>query len=156
PPAPSDLEMANDRPDAHALGEWVDDVRAGRLPRREFLARLGALGVAPPVASALLASAGVAHAQPQSTYRPTRRGGGGALRLLFWQGPTLLIPHFASGAKDQEACWLFYEALARYDAEGNLAPVLAAAIPSRANGGIAGDGRSVTWTLKKDVRWHDG
>ncbi|MBV9891296.1 MAG: peptide ABC transporter substrate-binding protein, partial [Rhizobacter sp.] len=52
--------------------------------------------------------------------------------------------------------WLFYEALARYDAEANLAPVLAAAIPSRANGGIAADGRSVTWTLKKDVRWHDG
>ena len=150
--------MANDRPalDARALGEWADDVRAGRLPRREFVARLAALGVAVPVASALLSFAGVAQAQAQPSYRPTKRGGGGALKMLFWQGPTLLNPHFAIGAKDQEGCWLFYEALARYDADGNLAPVLAAAIPSRANGGIAADGRSVTWTLKKDVRWHDG
>jgi peptide/nickel transport system substrate-binding protein len=150
--------MANDRPalDDRALGEWAGDVRAGRLPRREFVARVAALGITPPVASALLAFAGIAHAQPQPAYKPTRRGGGGPLKLLFWQGPTLLNPHFAIGAKDQEGCWLFYEALARYDAEGNLAPVLAAAIPSRANGGIAADGRSVTWTLKKDVRWHDG
>jgi peptide/nickel transport system substrate-binding protein len=150
--------MANDRPalDVLALGEWADDVRAGRLPRREFVARLGALGVAVPVASALLAFSGVAHAQPQPAYKPTKRGGGGPLKMLFWQGPTLLNPHFAIGAKDQEGCALFYEPLARYDADGNLAPVLAAAIPSRANGGIAADGRSVTWTLKKDVRWHDG
>ncbi len=150
--------MANDRSalDARALGEWADDVRAGRLPRREFVGRLAALGVAAPAASALLAFAGVAHAQSQPAYKPTRRGGGGALKLLFWQGPTLLNPHFAIGAKDQEGCWLFYESLARYDADANLAPVLAAAIPSRANGGIAADGRSVTWTLKKGVRWHDG
>jgi peptide/nickel transport system substrate-binding protein len=152
--------MTNDRPalDERAFGEWADDVHAGRLSRREFVARLGALGIAAPIASALLASMGVAHAQPQPQplYKPTRRGGGGPLKLLFWQGPTLLNPHFAIGAKDQEGCWLFYEALARYDADGNLAPVLAAAIPSRANGGIAADGRSVTWTLKKDVRWHDG
>ena len=150
--------MANDRPalDACALGEWADDVRAGRLPRREFVARLAALGVAAPVASGLLAFAGVAHAQPQPAYKPIKRGGGGPLKMLFWQGPTLLNPHFGIGAKDQEAACLFYEALARYDADGNLVPVLAAAIPSRANGGIAADGRSVVWTLKKDVRWHDG
>jgi len=150
--------MANDRPalDACALGEWADDVRAGRLPRRDFVARLAALGVAAPVASGLLAFAGVAHAQPQPAYKPIKRGGGGPLKMLFWQGPTLLNPHFGIGAKDQEAACLFYEALARYDADGNLVPVLAAAIPSRANGGIAADGRSVVWTLKKDVRWHDG
>ena len=150
--------MANDRPalDALALGEWADDVRAGRLPRRELVARLAALGVAAPIASALLAFAGVAHAQPQPAYKPTKRGGGGPLKMLFWQGPTLLNPHFGIGAKDQEAACLFYEALARYDADGNLVPVLAAAIPSRANGGIGADGRSVVWTLKKDVRWHDG
>jgi peptide/nickel transport system substrate-binding protein len=104
----------------------------------------------------LLASAGVAHAQPQAAYKPSKRGGGGPLKMLFWQGPTLLNPHFAIGAKDQEGCCLFYEPLARYDPDGNLVPVLAAAIPSRANGGIAADGRSVTWTLKKEVRWHDG
>ena len=31
-----------------------------------------------------------------------KRGGGGALKLLWWQGPTLLNPHFATGTKDQD------------------------------------------------------
>ena len=131
-------------------------VKAGKMSRRGFVQKMIQLGLTVPLANAMLAHAGVALAQTKFEYKPTKRGGGGALKLLFWQGPTLLNPHFAIGAKDQEACWLFYEALARYDADANLAPVLAAAIPSRANGGIAADGRSVTWTLKKDVHWHDG
>jgi peptide/nickel transport system substrate-binding protein len=138
------------------LRGWIDDVRAGRLPRRSFVARLFALGIAAPVATALLAGAGVAHAATPSTYKPIRRGGGGALKLLFWQGPTLLNPHFATGAKDAEGAYLFYEPLARYDPEGDLVPLLAAEIPSRANGGIAADGRSTVWRIKKGVRWHDG
>ena len=138
------------------LRAWVDAVRVGRLARRDFVERMLGLGVAAPLATALLAAAGVAHAQPQQAYKPTRRGGGGPLKLLFWQGPTLLNPHFGIGAKDQEGAALFYEPLARYDADGNLVPVLAAEIPSRANGGIAADGRSTVWKLKKGVRWHDG
>ncbi len=89
-------------------------------------------------------------------YKPTQRGGGGALKLLFWQGPTLLNPHFGTGAKDLEGCRLFYESLMRYDADGGRVPVLAAEMPSRDNGGIAADGKSVVWTLKKGVSWHDG
>ncbi len=137
------------------LRALIEDVRAGRTDRRAFVARLAGLGLSAPLASLLLASAGVAQAEP-ATYKPTRRGGGGPLKLLFWQGTTLLNPHFGIGAKDQEGAALFYEALARYDADGNLVPLLAAEIPSRANGGIAADGRSTTWKLKKDVRWHDG
>src|SRR5580765_7191930 len=137
------------------LRALVEDVRAGRTERRDFVARLASLGFSAPFAALLLASAGVAQAQT-ATYKPTRRGGGGALKLLFWQGPTLLNPHFGIGAKDQEGSALFYEALVRYDPDGNLVPVLAAEIPSRANGGIAADGRSTVWKLKKGVRWHDG
>jgi peptide/nickel transport system substrate-binding protein len=37
-----------------------------------------------------------------------------------------------------------------------LTPVLAAEVPSRENGGLAADGLSVTWRIKRDVRWHDG
>ena len=137
------------------LRALVEDVRSERTDRRAFIARLAGLGISAPLASLLLASAGVAQAQP-APYKPTRRGGGGALKLLFWQGPTLLNPHFGIGAKDLEGSALFYEALARYDPDGNLVPVLAAEIPSRANGGIGADGRSTVWKLKKGVRWHDG
>jgi peptide/nickel transport system substrate-binding protein len=37
-----------------------------------------------------------------------------------------------------------------------LQPILAAEIPSIENGGLAQDGRSVTWKLKRGVKWHDG
>ena len=135
----------------------VAQVRNGELPRRDFIARMVALGVGVPLASAMLADA--AHAQggaSEPPYKPTKRGGGGPLRLLLWQGPTLLNPHFATGTKDQEGSRPFYESLARYDTDGVLVPVLAAEIPSRANGGIAADGLSTTWKLKKNVLWHDG
>src|SRR5207253_2357342 len=39
---------------------------------------------------------------------------------------------------------------------GNLAPILAAEIPSIQNGGLSADARSVTWKLKPGVKWHDG
>jgi peptide/nickel transport system substrate-binding protein len=137
------------------LRQQLAAVQAGSLPRREFISRMCALGLSAPLAGLMLMQAGAARgAEPP--YLPTRRGGGGALKLLFWQGPTLLNPHFANGTKDDEACQIFYEALARWDAEGNLVPVLAAQIPSRENGGLAADGRSVTWKLKQGVRWHDG
>ena len=34
--------------------------------------------------------------------------------------------------------------------------MLAAEIPSRENGGLAADGKSVTWKLKRGAKWHDG
>jgi peptide/nickel transport system substrate-binding protein len=144
--------------DETALRQALAGARHGTLPRRDFIARLAALGVAAPTAALLLAHAGAAQAQPApyKPFKPGQRGGGGALRLLFWQGPTLLNPHFASGTKDLDGCRLFHEALARYDPEGNLVPELAAEVPSRDNGGMAADGRSVLWKLKPGVQWHDG
>jgi len=138
------------------LRRWVAQVAEGRLQRREFLARLARLGLGPAVSSVLLA--GLAQAQPQPTpaYKPVKRGGGGLLKVLLWQGPTLLNPHFATGTKDADGARVFYEALARWDIDGELRPVLAAEIPSRASGGVAADGRSVTWKLKRGVKWHDG
>jgi len=127
-------------------------VRAGRVSRRAFVRRMVGFGLTAPLATQLLAHAGLA----QSDYKPTKAGGGGALKLLFWQAATLLNPHFAVGAKDSEGCRIFYEPLAAWDPEGNLIPVLAAEIPDIENGGIAADGMSVTWKLKKGVEWHDG
>jgi peptide/nickel transport system substrate-binding protein len=133
----------------------VERVRRGTLSRRGFVCRLAACGIAAPLAQLLLADAGLAQA-PSTPYKPTKRGGGGALRILMWQGPTLLNPHFATGAKDVDGASLFYEALIRYDIDGSPIPLLVAEIPTRANGGVAADGRSVTWKLKAGVTWHDG
>ena len=134
----------------------IDRVKKGSLSRRSFVRKMAAVGLAAPFATQLLAAGGVAMAQTRAAYKPTKRGGGGTLKVLWWQGPTLLNPHFAVGTKDQDGSRIFYEPLAAWDPEGNLKPKLAAEIPSRENGGLAADGKSVIWKLKRDVKWHDG
>lgn len=131
-------------------------VKAGSMSRRAFVRQMVALGLTAPLASQMLNYAGVARAETKSSYTPTKRGGGGALKVLWWQAPTLLNPHFAVGTKDQEASRIFYEPLAHWDPDGNLVPILAAEIPDTENDGLSRDGLTVTWKLKPNVRWHDG
>jgi len=139
------------------LRQLIGQVKAGRLSRRSFVQMMVGLGLTAPMAGQLLASAGVAQAQTKAAaYKPTKRGGGGPLKTLWWQGATLLNPHFATGTKDQDGSRIFYEPLASWDPDGNLSPNLAAEIPTLQNGGVSKDGRSVTWKLKKGVVWHDG
>jgi peptide/nickel transport system substrate-binding protein len=142
--------------DERELKTLLDEVEKGRLSRRRFVQTMVGLGLTAPMAAHLLAAAGVAQAQTKWTFNPTKRGGGGLVKTLWWQAPTLLNPHFANGTKDQDASRIFYEPLGAYDPDGNLTPVLAAEIPSPQNGGVAKDGLSVTWRLKKNVVWHDG
>ena len=78
------------------------------------------------------------------------------LRLLYWQAPTILNPHFSSGFKDSEASRITLEPLASFDAEGNMVLFLAAEEPTLENGGVSEDGRTVTWQLKEDILWSDG
>ncbi|CAM5216169.1 peptide ABC transporter substrate-binding protein [Bosea thiooxidans] len=134
----------------------VQNLKGGRLSRRSFIQKMAAVGITAPIASQILAWNGVAMANATLDYKPTKAGGGGPLKMLLWQAPTLLNPHFASGTKDQIASRIFYEPLAGWDKEGNLIPQLAAEVPSKANGGLSEDGTSVVWKLKKDVKWHDG
>ncbi len=138
------------------LRSMIAEVKAGRMTRRYFVQAMVGLGLTAPMAGQMLLSAGVAQAQPKAPYKPTKRGGGGPLKTLWWQGATLLNPHFAVGTKDQDGSRIFYEPLASWDPDGNLIPNLAAEIPSAQNGGVAKDGKSVTWHLKKGVAWHDG
>ena len=140
----------------HELRHMIGQVKAGILSRREFVQAMVALGLTAPLAGQMLASAGVAQAQSKMSYKPTKRGGGGALKALWWQGATLLNPHFAVGTKDQDGSRIFYEPLASWDPDGNLSATLAAEIPSTQNGGVSKDGKTVTWRLKKGVAWHDG
>jgi peptide/nickel transport system substrate-binding protein len=138
------------------LRELITQVKTGRLSRRGFVQMMVGLGLTAPLAAQMLASAGVAQAQSKLVYKPTKRGGGGALKTLWWQGATLLNPYFAVGTKDQDGSRIFYEPLAGWDPDGNLSAVLAAEIPTVQNGGLAKDGKSVVWKIKKGVQWHDG
>ena len=84
------------------------------------------------------------------------RGQGDLVRILYWQAPTILNPHFAQGDKDSSASSLVLEPLIHFDAAGEIVLALAAEIPSLENGGLSEDGTSVTWQLRDDVVWSDG
>jgi peptide/nickel transport system substrate-binding protein len=68
-----------------------------------------------------------------------------SLNTLLTEGPssTMLDP-------------LVYSFLLTFDDRGNLAPDLAAEVPSARNGGISADGRTITYRLRKNVVWQDG
>ncbi|HEV8636087.1 MAG TPA: peptide ABC transporter substrate-binding protein [Chloroflexota bacterium] len=83
-------------------------------------------------------------------------GAAGTLKLLYWQAPTILNLHLATGTKDQHAARIVIEPLMTYNPKGEFVPVLAAEVPSKANGGLSEDGKSVTYKLKKDLKWADG
>ncbi len=134
----------------------IEEVKSGKLSRRGFIDAMIGVGLTAPLAAQMLLHSGVARAQTASTYKPTKRGGGGALKVLWWQGATLLNPHFAVGTKDQDGSRIFYEPLAAWDNDGEMIPILAAEAPTRANGGISADGKTIIWKLKRNVTWHDG
>ena len=145
--------------DEHVIRELAGEVKCGRLSRRRFVRTMVGAGVTAAMANHILTAVGVApaggvaDAQPRT---PTRRGGGGTVRMLYWAAPTLLNPHLAVAPKDFESSQLFYEPLADIDTEGTVVPVLAAETPSVANGGVSPDGTWVQWRLKRGVSWHDG
>jgi peptide/nickel transport system substrate-binding protein len=138
------------------LRDLIEQVKCGKLTRRRFTSMMIGLGISGAIATQMLGCSGAALAQSLPAYKPTKRGGGGLLKLLWWQAPTLLNPHFSVGQKDIDAARIFYEPLAALDPDANLIPILAAEIPTVQNGGVARDGLSVTWKLKGNVTWHDG
>ena len=73
--------------------------------------------------------------------------------------PTSLDPLFAvqdAASVDQEVARLCFEPFFDIDAAGRRIPELLSAFPTRANGGISADGRSITYHLRHGVRWQDG
>jgi len=165
------------------VADLAEQYKAGRVTRRQFIARMASVGLGAPITASVLAACGsssknnntsgasnagtaaakttagaapAASAASASTFNPTKRGGGGTVKLLWWQAPTILNSHLANGTKDYDASRIFYEPLAEFDDNANLIRALAAEVPTLENGAVAKDGTSVTWKLKHGVTWHDG
>jgi len=69
-----------------------------------------------------------------------KRGDGGQLNILYWQAPTILNPHQATGTKDSDASRLVVEPLASWGADAKpVANAIAAEIPTVANGGVSAE-----------------
>ncbi len=105
-----------------------------------------------------LAFAACAQTAPAASPTPAaKRGAGDQLKILYWQAPTILNTHQATGTKDADAGRLILEPLASWGADAKpVANGLAAEIPTVDNGGVSKDFTTVTWKLRQGVKWSDG
>ena len=71
--------------DEQALRGLIANVKSGELSRRSFVQQMLALGLTAPMAGQMLAWSGLQATAGEGKfhYKPTKRGGGGALKVLF-------------------------------------------------------------------------
>jgi peptide/nickel transport system substrate-binding protein len=150
--------------------QMYQDLKAGRINRRDFIQRATALGVGLPVTMFVLNSvkfSGVSAAnlpsfqtgglgKPAEGTEGQTRGAGGELKILQWQAPTTLNAHSNQGTKDQLAASLVSEPLLNFLPDATLVPNLVKEVPTVENGLLAEDLSSVTYNLLEGVTWSDG
>jgi peptide/nickel transport system substrate-binding protein len=82
-----------------------------------------------------------------------------AVHFAIAADPQTLDPLFAhpdAASVELQLARLSFEPFVDLDAAGHPVPALLAAVPSRTNGGISSDGRTIVYRLRKGVRWSDG
>lgn len=80
----------------------------------------------------------------------------GVLRIADVSDPTSLNPMLTGADIAYQLSGYVYEYLVQLDDRGNVVPVLAERVPSVADGDIAKDGLTVTYHLRRGIRWSDG
>lgn len=79
------------------------------------------------------------------------------LRIGMTTEPNSLSPLFALNDYEQLVDRLVFDVLVTTGADGRtLIPRLAAAVPTQQNGGISPDGLTITYHLRRNVKWQDG
>lgn len=78
------------------------------------------------------------------------------LAVAQTEEPESLNPVIANMAAANDVFSLVFQGLTRYDSSGRLVPDLARAVPSKTNGGISADGKTITYHLRSSARWQDG
>ncbi|MCC6944294.1 MAG: peptide ABC transporter substrate-binding protein [Thermomicrobiales bacterium] len=141
-------------------------LKAGEITRREFIARATALGVGLPVTLFVLNTvkldSAAAQDEPSTSIRPEigtesqTRGEGGELRILQHQAPSIAFAHKGTGTKDLLAASLVAEPLISFAPDGTMIPTLASEVPTIENGGLSEDLLTATINLKEGVLWSDG
>lgn len=144
------------------LQRAYDDLKTGRLSRRDFIERAAALGAGLSLARFLAQTGGRTAVAQEATPPPAvgtegqTRGAGGNLKILQWQGATNLSLHTTGSFKDMLPAALVTEPLMHYLPDGAPIPNLVKAVPTLENGLLAEDLLSVTYNLLDGVTWSDG
>jgi peptide/nickel transport system substrate-binding protein len=79
-----------------------------------------------------------------------------ALRVGLVQQPNSLDPLHAIQFYENYLDEAIFSALTVIDDRGEVSPDLAERVPTRRNGDISADGRTITYHLRRGVRWQDG
>jgi len=107
-----------------------------------------------PVLAALLSIAPLGACTAPSHPQPDA-----VVRFDLSADPTTLNPLFAhadAAVVEQQLAHLAFEPFFDLDARGKPVPELVERIPTAANGGVSSDGRTLTYHLRRGVRWSDG
>lgn len=81
---------------------------------------------------------------------------GGLITFALYQEPELLNPYIATQTASFEVIRFAAEGLLLVNDQGEYIPALAREVPSRQNGGVSADGKTVTYRLKDELKWSDG
>jgi peptide/nickel transport system substrate-binding protein len=86
----------------------------------------------------------------------TQGGSAHVLRIADLSDPSSLDPLLAHDQDTIGYDLLVCQTLVGMDGRNRLTPVLIERVPSRANGGISGDGKTIVYHLRKGVHFEDG
>ncbi len=103
------------------------------------------------LAAFLVAAAGCAPTAEQSAPAATN-----VLRVGLHSEPHSLSPILPQHAEEFLIARFYSDILTSFDQHGDLVPMLATTVPTKANGGISSDERTIVYHLRHNVRWHDG
>jgi peptide/nickel transport system substrate-binding protein len=78
------------------------------------------------------------------------------LRIGDFQDITTLNPHIGTATSLGNLSQLTMAYLVRYGPDNRPIPELVTEVPTQANGGVSKDGLTITWHIRKGVKWSDG
>src|SRR2546422_11470680 len=81
---------------------------------------------------------------------------GGVLTFALYQEPETLNPYIATQTASFEVNVFTIEGLLGVGPDGEYFPLLAKEVPSRQNGGVSGDGKTITYHFQDGLKWSDG
>ncbi|TMC60971.1 MAG: peptide ABC transporter substrate-binding protein, partial [Chloroflexi bacterium] len=100
------------------------------------------------------APAGATAAAPTAAASAPKKGG--TVTMAVWQEPEQLNWALGSQTVLGEVDIFVVEGMTDVNEKGERIPRLAVEVPSSQNGGVSADGKTITYKLKKGVKFHDG
>ncbi|MBI4790411.1 MAG: peptide ABC transporter substrate-binding protein [Chloroflexi bacterium] len=106
-----------------------------------------------PAATAVPATTAPTTAPTTAAAAPKK---GGTITMVIWQEPEHLNLALVSQTVLGDITDFFAEGLLNTNEKGEWFPVLATQVPTKENGGVSADGKTITYKLRQNVKFHDG